>query len=405
MRNIALAALIIALFVLSPAVGALAAFLLLARRHLAVYINLWTRLLKCDLYTPFITSLGFIITAASPYTGLSKTLLIALAFFSLYLTPLMPRAARAFSIITAGLSVAAPAKPLVVLGAVGLAYFAYKASGCGYVCLKSSALPKGELAYLPELGVTCAFIKGGVDVGRAWLVIGSKYARCIYALCYSVDAATFKRGIGDVTKYLPEPSAEDLRGPIYTVASLEEALKVVKKYFQTVVILSDEVIVARPARLISVAKVKPDIAAEVFAKIYGLTAEQRALAEELLRRRSREELIMWSQRYPWLKPLLELWEGGEEPVGVVKSSAPGKAAVVDSLLYAYTVGAPLLTNNENAFRLAAELGVTALLITNKARGNFIAIGPAAVTLQEGAIEVGAGRFIFYKGGALFGGEI
>jgi hypothetical protein len=102
--------------------------------------------------------------------------------------------------------------------------------------------------------------------------------------------------------------------------------------------------------------------------------------------------------------MVELWEGGEEPVGIVKSVLPGDLGVADSLLYAYLMNAPILTDRGDVATIANNLGLTVFFISSTPRGNFIAAGPAQLETPEGKVEVGVGRFLAYLDGMYFSGD-
>jgi hypothetical protein len=72
MRRVLTAALLVAVFILNPPVGVVAAFLYLSRRHVAAYAALWRRLLNCEFTTPLITFGGFLAGMLSPYSGAAK---------------------------------------------------------------------------------------------------------------------------------------------------------------------------------------------------------------------------------------------------------------------------------------------------------------------------------------------
>jgi hypothetical protein len=330
----------------------------------------------------------------SPYAGAAKAMLVAISAIALYLAPAAPRASRAVSLFSIGLSLDVPLKPFVLAAAAAAAFAAYKAPACGYICQRASALPEGEdLAFIPALGVVCAFEKGGVDLSSAWLKLGGRYVKCVFAICRAVDEEDFRRAVGTVDRYLPEPSAEDFKGLIHVVAPPQVAAKIVARYFNTVVVVGG--VEATRARLTSITKAGPDVTASVLASVFKLTGEQAAFLRDLLIRGSKEEALSWALRYPWLRPVVELWEGGEEPVGIVKSVLPGDLGVADSLLYAYLKNAPILTDRNDVATAANNLGLTVFLISSTPRGNFIVVGPAQIETLEGKVEVGAGRFLAY----------
>jgi len=402
--RIAAAAALLLLLLVNPALGLAVLFVWLARRHLAVYVALWRRLLGCEVYTPAISALGLAAAVASPYTGAAKAVLLALGGLALYAAPLTPRLARFVAVLTAGLSAEVPLKPLLIVAATAAAYYAHRAEACGYICVKAAAAPTGDLAYSPRLGAVCGYARGGSDLADVWLRIGGRYARCLYLACFAVAESAFRSGVGPVDTYLPDPSREDFKNVVHVAAPLDAVLKIAARYFEAVVVLAEGV-QARRTRLISVSIVDPEVAAELYCSVFRLGGEERELLKELLRRGSRDEVVMWSQRYPWLKPLAELWDGGEEPSGVVKSSLDGRAGVFESLLYAYVKKVPVLTDSEEVARLAEGLGVVTLLTSSRPVNRFLVAGPASVKLPEGEVEVGAGRFILYVEGRLYGGEI
>ena len=402
MRHVLTAALLAATFILSPPVGMAAAFLYLSRRHLAAYAALWRRLFNCEFVTPLIALGGFLAGLLSPYSGTAKVILISIGAISLYLAPVAPRTSRVASLILTGLAVEAPLKPLVVAAAGAAAVVAYRSSACGYICQKASALPFGELAYIPTAGVFCVFEKGGQDLWSVVLQIGRRYVKCVYGICRSVDKEGFQKAVGTVDGYLPEPSAEDFRGVIHMDAPPQAAVKIVSKYFNTVVVVGD--IEAAQSRLMSVTKARPEVTAHVFGAVFRLSTEQMALLRDLLARGSREEVLAWALKYPWLRPVVELWEDGSEPTGVVKSVLPGNLGVVESLLYAHVKGAPILTNKGDVATLAESLGLAVFLLSGTPRGNFVMVGPARLETPEGVVEVGPGRFLAYLGGMYFSGN-
>jgi hypothetical protein len=402
MRRVLAAALLVAVFILNPPVGVVAAFLYLSRRHVAAYAALWRRLLNCEFTTPLITFGGFLAGMLSPYSGVAKALLISIGAVSLYLAPVAPRTSRAASLALIGLAVEAPLKPLVVAAASAAAVAAYRSSACGYICQKASALPFGELAYIPAVGVFCVFEKGGRDLWSVVLQIGRRYVKCVYGICRSVDKEDFQKAVGTVDGYLPEPSAEDFRGVIHMAAPPQAAVKILGKYFDAVVVVGD--VEAPQSRLMSVTMARPEVAAQVFGAVFRLSSEQAALLRDLLARGSREEVLAWALRYPWLRPVAELWEDGGEPMGVVKSALPGSLGVVESLLYAHVKSAPVLTDRGDVAALAESLGLTAFLLSGTPRGNFVAVGPARLETPEGVVEVGPGRFLAHLGGMYFAGN-
>jgi hypothetical protein len=400
MRRVLLAALFAVAFVINPALGLITAALYLARRHVAAYLALWRRLLSCEPYTPLVAWSGVMVSLLSPYAGAAKAMLVAISAIALYLAPAAPRASRAVSLFSIGLSLDVPLKPFVLAAVAAAAFVAYKAPACGYICQRASALPEGEdLAFIPALGVVCVFEKGGADLSRAWLKLGGRYVKCVFAICWAVDEEDFRRAVGTVDRYLPEPSAEDFKGFIHVAAPPQVAAKIVAKYFNTVVVVGG--VEAIRARLTSIIKAGPDAAASVMASVFKLTGEQAAFLKDLLIRGSKEEALSWALRYPWLRPVVELWEGGEEPVGIVKSALPGDLGVADSLLYAYLKNAPILTDRNDVATAANNLGLTVFLISSTPRGNFIAVGPAQIETPEGKVEVGAGRYLAYLDGMYF----
>lgn len=138
-----------------------------------LYARLWLRLARCELLTPAIAAAGVSATAASPYVGAAKLVLLVLGLSALYLAPIAPRASRLVATLAAGLAVEAPFKPAVVLAALFLGYYLYKYEACGYICVKAPTMPQGDLAFSPKLGVVCAFEKGGVDMAQLWLSLGT----------------------------------------------------------------------------------------------------------------------------------------------------------------------------------------------------------------------------------------
>jgi hypothetical protein len=394
MRRVLVAVLLAAAFVINPALGVVTATLYLARRHVAAYLALWRRLLGCELYTPLVAWSGVMASLLSPYAGVAKAMLVTISAIALYLAPTAPRASRAVSLFSTGLSLDVPLKPFVLAAVAAATFAAYKAPACGYICQRASALPEREdLAFVPALGVVCAFENGGADLSRAWLKLGGRYVKCVFGVCRAVGEEDFRRAVGTVDRYLPEPSAEDFKGLIHVVAPPQVAAKIVVKYFNTVVVVGG--VEATRARLTSITKTGPDAAASVLASVFKLTGEQAAFLKDLLIRGSKEEALSWALRYPWLRPVVELWEGGEEPVGIVKSALPGDLGVADSLLYAYLKNAPILTDRNDVVAAANNLGLTVFLISSTPRGNFIVVGPAQIETPEGKVEVDAGRFLAY----------
>ncbi len=404
MRRVLVAALLAVVFAINPALGLITAALYLARRHAVAYLALWRRLLSCEPHTPLVVWSGVMASLLSPYAGAAKAMLVAISAIALYLAPAAPRASRAVSLFSIGLSLDVPLKPLVLVATAAAAFVAYKAPACGYICQRASALPEGEdLAFIPALGVVCAFEKGGVDLFRAWLKLGGRYVKCVFAICRAVGEEDFRRAVGTADKYLPEPSAEDFKGLIHVAAPPQVAAKIVARYFNTVVVVGG--VEATRARLTSVTKTRPDVAASVLASVFKLTGEQAAFLKDLLTRGSKEETLSWALRYPWLRPVVELWEGGEEPIGIVKSALPGDLGVADSLLYAYLKNAPILTDRNDVVAVANNLGLTVFLISSTPRDNFIAVGPAQIETPEGKVEVGASRFLAYLDGMYFSDNV
>jgi len=272
MRRVLTAALFVAVFILNPPAGVAAAFLYLARRHVAAYTALWRRLLNCELATPLVAFGGFLAGLLSPYSGAAKAILISIGAAPLYLAPITPRASRAASLFLMGLAVEVPLKPLVLAAAGAAALMAYKAPACGYICQKTSALPAGELAYIPAVGVFCVFEKGGRDLWFAVLQIGRRYVKCIYGICRSVDKEDFQKAVGTVDGYLPEPSAEDFRGVIRVAAPPQAVVKIAARYFNTVVVVGN--LEAARSRLVSVTKARPEAAAMCLALCLGYPASR-----------------------------------------------------------------------------------------------------------------------------------
>jgi len=403
MRRVLVAVLLAAAFVINPALGVVTAALYLARRHVAAYLALWRRLLGCELYTPLAALTGVVTSLLSPYAGVAKATLMAMSAAALYLAPAAPRASRVVSLFSIGLSLDVPLKPLVLVATAAAAFVAYKAPACGYICQRAGALPEGEdLAFIPALGVVCVFEKGGVDLSYAWLKLGGRYIKCVFGVCLAVGEEDFRRAVGTVDRYLPEPSAEDFKGLIHVAAPPQVAAKIVAKYFNTVVVVGGAE--ATRARLTSIIKAGPDVAASVLASVFKLTGEQAAFLKDLLTRGSKEETLSWALRYPWLRPVVELWEDGEEPTGLVKSALPGDLGVADSLLYAYLMNAPILTDRGDVATIANNLGLTVFFISSTPRGNFIAAGPAQLETPEGKVEVGVGRFLAYLDGMYLSGN-
>lgn len=401
MRNIAIALVVLALLVLSPPLGLLALVVVLARRFLMLYARLWLRLARCELLTPAIAAAGVSATAASPYVGAAKLVLLVLGLSALYLAPIAPRASRLVATLAAGLAVEAPFKPAVVLAALFLGYYLYKYEACGYICVKAPTMPQGDLAFSPKLGVVCAFEKGGVDMAQLWLRLGDSYAICSYAACLPVSEETFKRGVSTVENYVPEPEPPVFKGVINVVATPDTALRLLSRHFPVLVVIAEGV-EARSARLVSASKIEPVALAEIYGAVYGLSPEQKIQLRDLL---EKGEAMRWSTRHAWLRPLVEVWEGGEEPTGAVKSRAAGKAGVLDSLLYAYLAKAPVLTDRKDVAKLAGEKGFTVFLLSGEATGNFLITGPAVVKLPEGSLEVGPGGYLLHVGGLIYGGLI
>jgi hypothetical protein len=399
MQSVAVAALLVIAFILNPAIGIAAAFLYLARRHVATYVALWRRLVQCEVATPLVAAMGFLSGLLSPYAGVAKIILVTMGLSSLYLAPVMPRISRVVSIVSTGLSIDAPLKPLILASAVAAAFVAYKADACGYICQKTPVLPVGEFAYVPSIGVVCIFEKGGWDLSSVVLQLNNRHIKCSYGICSAVDREVFLREVGTVDRYLPRPSPEDFKGVIHVVAPPHIATKIVGKYFDTVVAIGS--LEARQVRLTAISKTRPDVVASVFGAVFKLSGDQMAFLKDLLTRGSKEEVLAWSLKYPWLRSVAELWEGGDEPSGIVKSVLTDSVGLVDSLLYAYTKAAPVLTDNEDVAAIARKLGLLVFFISSVARDNFIVVGPASLETPEGSVEVGPGRFIARLAGLYF----
>jgi hypothetical protein len=198
MRRVLVAALFAVVFAINPALGLITAALYLARRHVAAYLALWRRLLSCEPYTPLVAWSGVMVSLLSPYAGAAKAMLVAISAIALYLAPAAPRASRAVSLFSMGLSLDVPLKPFVLAAVAAAAFVAYKAPACGYICQRASALPEGEdLAFIPALGVVCAFGKGGVDLSRAWLKLGGRYVKMRLCHLPGCGRGGFPQGCGN----------------------------------------------------------------------------------------------------------------------------------------------------------------------------------------------------------------
>ncbi|ACB40540.1 hypothetical protein [Pyrobaculum neutrophilum] len=403
MRRAALFVALAALLLISPPLAVLAAVLYAARYYIYAYSALWRQLVKCELYTPALSALGAAGALLSPYSGAAKALLLAMGAVAVYLAPTMPRLSRAVSVLTLGMAVETPAKPLVLVLAVAVAYLAYRRSACGFICQRTAAAPDGDVYYDARLGLVCLFAKGGRDLHSFFVKLGGSYIRCFYSICRKVNEEAFRRGVGTLDRYLPEPAAADFKGLIHFVGPPEVALKLVERYFGAGVAYG--AVDAPPARLASLSSASPEVAVAVLETALGLTPEQTALVKDLLSRRSREEAAAWSLRYPWLRPILELWNGGAEPRGVAKSALPGRLGLADALLYAKAKNVPLVTDSGEAAQMAAGLGITVFLIADRPRGNFVVVGPTSLEVGGRRAEVAAGRFLAQLGGELYADDL
>lgn len=403
MRRAIVILITMALLLVNPVLGITTAFFYITRRYIIAYAVLWRRLLKCEIFTPLITSASLIASLLSPHTGIAKAIVISLGGIALYLAPTMPRLSRVISLFTLGLSIETPFKLFTLLLFIPIAFLVYKATSCGYICQKVATAPEGDLGYIPQLGLVCVFEKDGNDMHTPLFRYNNWHVKCTYAICRAVDKESFYSEVGTLDRYLPEPVAEDFKGLIHIVAPSQTALRIVGKYFKTAVVIGNIEVSQR--RLVSISKLKPDVVATVFRTVMGLSVEQSVLVRELLSRGSREELLTWSLRYPWLRPLYDLWDGGEEPIGIVKSIFPDQIGTFESLLYAYTKRIPVLTDRADIANIAAELGILTFFITDSPRDNFIILGPVVVKRADRELKIEGGRYIVHLNGALYADEL
>ncbi|MEZ0319464.1 MAG: hypothetical protein ABWK05_05690 [Pyrobaculum sp.] len=402
MRRVALLAAFAALMLINPLVGALAAALYITRRHLHLYLLLWARLLKCEKLT-VLTAIGAAAAASAyPHAGVDKFLLLTLGAFSLYAAPISTRFSRFLSVATVLLALPPPLKPALLAPGLALAYlYAFRLSTCGYVCQKWNPLEvAGDVGFVPDLGVVCFYEKGGGEFRKILLRVGGAYARCDLLLCRVLRKEDFAVGFAE---YLPPATGEEFREVVATTASLDKLLQLLRKLYQTVVVTIDADGVYK-TRLVSLLKADPGVVKTVFEELFKLDAEKSSIVEKLLRRGSIEEIKTWSLRHPWLAPLAELAADGESPAGVVKSSAPGKLGVAESVIYAFIKKAPVVTDSKDVALLASRLGLTVFMLNSPAGQSLLVIGPASLKTPYGEVVVGSGKYVAHIDGVWYGGE-
>lgn len=403
MRRIALLAAFAALFLIHPVVGALAVALYLARRHLHLYLMLWGRLLKCEKLT-VLTALGAAAAASAyPHAGVDKFILLTLGAFSLYAAPISTRLSRFLSVVSMALALPPPLKPAILAPGLALAYlYGFRLSPCGYVCQKWNPLEVTEDAgFVPELGVVCFYQRGGGEFRKMLLRVGGMYAKCDLLLCRVVRKEDFAVGFAE---YLPPATGEEFRGVVATKAPLDKLIQLLKKLYKTVVVTVEADGVYK-TRLVSLLQADPGVVKTVFEELFRLDVEKSSIVERLLRRGSVEEIKTWSLRYPWLAPLAELVAHGEQPTGVLKSSAPGRLGVAESLIYAFIKKAPVVTDREDVALLASRLGLTVFMLNSHEGQNLLVIGPASLQTPFGEVAVEPGKYVVHIDGVWYGGEV
>lgn len=391
---------LIALFFLHPLFAIVAFIIYAARRHVSVYISLWLRLVRCDKTAPLASTAGLAAALITPYGEVAKLILISLGAFATYIAPIAPRMSRAMSIFTVGLAAPVDPKILVVAAAVAAAFSTYRLRTCGYICQKSTALPTGDLALLPDLGVACVFTSGGRDLANVYLRLGERYVKCRFFMCREVGREEFSKAVGTIERYLVEPSREVFRGLMRVVSTPEAALRVLTDIFDVVVVVSDKIDAVK-AKLSSARGAPPEAVSCIAGGIYRLSQEEKTLLEELLLRGTVDEVAAWAVRLRWLEFLLKLQDGAGGIKGVVKSVFDGELGLIDSLIFAVANRAPLLTDSDFVASVASRCGALVFQISDRAQGDFVVVGPAAL----GDLEVGAGGYVVHVGGEYYGGRV
>lgn len=396
MRRLTLIALAV-LAVFQPLLGLPLLLLYLARSYVFAHLIL-LKDLKCDLLTAAAMAASFLVAAFLSH-GLVKAVALALWLIALTLAPTAPRAARFMSIVIIPLPLNLPLKPLFIALFLAIAYLSTRREACGYICQKG--VPHlDNVGFIPDLGVYCVFGKGGASAGTLALKRGNRYFYCRRHICRVITRDDFERKVGALHLYAPPPSCEDFRGLIYVHAPPGLVLRCISRCFNDGVIALSN-IDAMTAPLASISKIDPELVSRIFQEYFKLDLAQWRLLRGALSTRSIEELTRWSSQYEWLGIVTELWSGGEEPSGWVKSSRPGVMGILDSLLYAAYRGIPILTESRELAHIAARLGLTVFLLSDIRTGNFIAIGPMSVESPLGEITVEYGQMIAYLNGEIY----